>query len=99
MEKTAMRRDENLLKKAQVVFGEDLVVNAFVCTWSKDYSTSEEVSSRLDFASKACEGGATTECPYDGATIRLVFSNGRTVEFTNSEWASMRLAEDDGYEA
>lgn len=99
MEKTAMRRDENLLKKAQAVFGEDLVVNAFVCTWAMDFSSAEEVKARLDSAKHSSADLSDRGISYDSETIRLVFSNGRTVEFTNSEWASMSIPGDAGYEA
>lgn len=99
MEKTAMRRDENLLKKAQAVFGEDLVVNAHVCTWGYGYSPKKELRERLDEVMHKSAELTGRGISYDSETIRLTFSNGRTVEFTNSEWASMRIPGDEGYEA
>jgi len=94
-DKTPIRRDPNLLAKAKKVFGDDLVTDAFVCTFQY-----KDESIRLDEGMhKSPELDLRNELSYDTQTIRLVFCNGRTVDFDNSEWASMHNPFGESYEA
>jgi len=97
-EKTAIRRDENLLAKAKAVFGDDLVADAFVCVLH--YGSEESVlATRLRDAMHKSPDINDRGLVHDAERIRLVFCNGRTVEFENSEWASMRNPTSESYEA
>ena len=94
--KTAMRRDENLLKKARAVFGDDLISDAFVCII--DYGgTAEEINRNLSAEMHKEDSLDERGLSYNASEIRLVFCNGNVVSFENSEWATMRNPTDESY--
>ena len=99
--KIPIRRDENLLKMAQRVFGEDIVKDAYVCSWFIVGSTppgtevvrlNKEMYKPADF-----EEGAGIS--FDMKHIRLALCSGQVVDFKSSEWASMANPIDESYEA
>jgi len=96
-DRTAIRRDTNLLKKAQAVFGYDLVIDAFICALpcQSERHARDLLAAMRHTSAEVIDGGFT----YDGEVIRLVFSNGRTVEFSNSEWAYIGNPSDTVYVA
>ena len=100
MDKIPMRKDFSLLKEAKRIFGNEMVLTAWVCTWQvSDISTEEEVSDRLDKA-KWVISDNLNEMTVGSADIVLEFSNGNKVYFTNSEWGSFsKITEKDYYEA
>jgi hypothetical protein len=80
--------DKNLLLKAKDIFGHDLIVNAFVYInfyqWDLEHQEtkiSKHMQSEYD--------GKCEQIDYDGNDIKLIFSNGKMVGFSNSEWASI----------
>ena len=79
-------RKENLdlLKIAKTIFG-DIVIDAYVCCTEYDCYTYEENVKNLN---DSYYGDSDTSLiNYD--EIHLVFTNGKTVGFTNSEWAEI----------
>lgn len=86
--KIAILKDLNLLIKAKQVFGADFVLDAYVCVL--DFNTglediTRELNHKLHTSCELNEG----DILYDAQHIRLVFCNGKVVDFRNSEWASM----------
>lgn len=96
-EKIPIRKDANLLVKAKAIFGDDLVTGAFVCTWEE--SDARKVSARLNGERHHSPELDSRGLSYDSQHIRLIFCNGRTVDFENSEWASISTPNGDSYEA
>lgn len=87
---TAVRRDENLLKKAQAIFGAELVTNAFVTVTPYYRESDAGIKARLNCkAHESAELDSDGGFSYDSEAIILEFSNGRRVEFQNSEWGGM----------
>lgn len=89
MEKTATRYDKILTKMAHNIFG-DIVKAAYVTTWDID-SKLEEVVERLDKCEFKCVG--SNKIDYGAETIWIEFTNGKCVEFSNSEWAFIRSSD------
>ena len=87
--KTAIRRDPILLKIAQSIFGKELVIDAFI-TASSYYDDIKTTKENLD--SKVYQQYRKKHLRYDSETIWLKFSNGKTIEFQNSEWAYIKPA-------
>ncbi len=99
-DKTPIRRDENLLVKAKAIFGEDLVTDAFVCTWFVEgVCKPTEVTIRLNCEMHRSKELDSKRLSYDAQRIRLVFCNGKVVDFDNSEWASISNPDGESYEA
>ena len=76
-------KSKSLLKQAKSIFGE-LVVEAYVSHYEYDLKRLQNISKEL--------GKFNTESGYlryDGETIVLKFTNGKLVQFHNSEWASI----------
>lgn len=85
--KTAIRYDTELTEVAKDIFG-DIVDKAYITTWA-EYSDKDEVISRLD--SNRFIKNEDGSISYDAETIWIKFTNGRLIEFQNSEWAYIRL--------
>jgi hypothetical protein len=85
METTVLRRDTNLLTMAKAIFGEALVTDAYVATWS--YGCIKEEA--MDRLSRISYKGVCEEINQDGRIIAITFCSGNTVEFSNSEWGAM----------
>lgn len=83
IEKMAIRYDPILTKMAVNIFG-DIVEKAYITTWDIS-SDRNDVISRLNnnsfFESK------DPVIDYSGEVIWIRFTNGKIVEFQNSEWA------------
>ena len=92
---TVIRRDTELLSQAQSVFGPDLVMDAFVCAWADvNQRIRKESDVSAELSRQAYGSGTRGTLDFGGNTIRLLFANGRVVEFTASEWADVRLVTD-----
>jgi len=92
MEKTIARKNLKLLELAENVFGNGIVVDAFVTTWAFADCTHEEISHRLDYEDERVfknndGGGLDLSC----LDIILEFCNGRKIIFSNSEWGSANI--------
>ena len=87
------KMNEHLLEAARAVFGEDLIVGAYVTTWEVEgVSQEEDVLKRLD-AEGSSWGAHYDRClGFDGTAIHLCFANGRRLEFSSSEWGSVSEA-------
>lgn len=85
------RQNLFLLEKAQAIFGKELVVDAHICTWQVGPTPEKVLEARLneEEASFVSLQHTDTQIFYHGLTIRLTFCNGKIVEFSNSEWATM----------
>jgi hypothetical protein len=94
-----IRRDANLLAKAKAVFGDDLVTDAFVCTCGLKGVSDPEESMRLSEDMHAPPDIDSREISYDGQHIRLIFCNGRAVDFMNSEQGIIGIPYGESYEA
>lgn len=84
-----IRKDLGLTEIAKKIFGKDMIIEAGL--FSNNGLTVEYVSSQFDeisFNGKLNE----IEIPSDNS-IYIKFSNGNIVEFSNSEWASIRKIE------
>lgn len=85
-----IEHDNNLLAQARAVFGEDLVVAAYVTTWVGDHDSEDALKKRI--ADERYE--SPDLCP-DGSIdigekeILITFCNGRTISFQSSEWGSI----------
>ena len=91
--RTAIRKNKDLLKAAKRVFGDELVINAWITTLDAGFEP-DYVRSRLDEETSNVQPGKS-ELRYDAQNIVIEFCNGRKVLFTNSEWASMELTKDE----
>ena len=78
------KEDLNLLRIAKTIFG-DIVINAYMCWSEYDCCANEENMKNLN--NYYPRDSDTTIINYD--EIHLVFTNGKTVGFTNSEWAEI----------
>ncbi len=86
MEKLAIVRDAALEQMAKTIFGAGLVDKAYVNSYWFDSRTACENKERL--ARELYEEGDDEIC-LDGKNIVILFTNGRAVLFTNSEWGSI----------
>lgn len=86
---TSVRKYKSLLKQAKRIFGEDVVVNAWVTIDSGRLEDKVTISKLLDIEEQSVVSNES-ELDYDGATIILEFASERLVEFSNSEWACIR---------
>jgi len=84
MSKEYIRKDDNLLKLAQNIFGKDIVVDAFSVYCNYDEETIENGM----FGSVESEEDNVIDV--DGDEIRLVFCNGKIVHFSTSEWGTLQ---------
>ncbi len=75
-----VRKNDNLLNSAKLIFG-DIIVSAFITT---------EVKEDLNYTEASFFTEVDNYIEYDGEDIILTFSNGKSVLFTNSEWASIQ---------
>jgi hypothetical protein len=74
------------LAKCKRIFGDDLVVGAWVTTY--DFGRNDaEVQERLQI--EAFTDNGKDDLSYDGQDILVEFSSGAKVIFHNSEWASI----------
>lgn len=94
-EKTAIRKDKKLTELAKEIFG-DIVVTAYVTTYVYDCSN-DDVMDRLD--SEGFNNAIDEYIDYGAQKILIKFTNGNIVEFENSEWATIDIANDEYYEA
>ena len=98
------RKSAKLLEKAKEVFGEDLVTEAYLCSYDltqyggeedfmENYKCSIDALARVesDFNFETRE-----TIDVDGETILIKFINGRTILFQTSEWGVIQLSTDDG---
>lgn len=92
-EKLIIKRSDELLNRAKMVFGENLVVDAYITTWRFDSCKKNEIEKRLDDCErriKSCDNYIS----YDTEKIIVKFINGRMIKFWNSEWAGMEIVEE-----
>lgn len=84
------RESKKLLKAAKKVFGDEIVVNAFIKSeyYNKMTLITKKQTLSRDEKSIKVEGDSFS---YDFITFQLELSNGKLIEFTNSEWASIKL--------
>jgi len=90
--KVIAERNEELTDIAKSVFGEDLVLSAYVTTAT--YSKEElnwEVYIELQKAASNYFGTINNELDLDTKDIIIQFCNGRHLYFTNSEWGSISI--------
>ena len=85
--KKAIRVDATLLAMCQRVFGEGIVKGAYVVTWDYGNSKPGEVKRRLTEAMFIDNGEDAIN--YGAQEILLEFTNGNSVIFQNSEWATI----------
>ena len=94
-DKIPMREDENLLQTAKNVFGNDIVIKAWVASWQVEgISTREEVSERLN---RKRHSSVYKELDLDDNDVVIEFINRRKVYFTVSEWGTVSLLSDNQY--
>ena len=94
-EKTAVRKDKKLTELAKEIFG-DIVNMAYITTYDFN-GDKDEITSRLDDEKFSDSSGGNIN--YDAKTIWIKFTNGKIVEFHNSEWASISAVVDEYYDA
>lgn len=93
MTKYMARLDDNLLNTARTVFGDGLILRAWVTTWRIDGMSELE-----DIEKRYYSSDNDNQLDLDAKDIILEFSNGRKVLFTNSEWGSAEQIEDDDFD-
>lgn len=88
MDKTAIRKNENLTKTAKVIFG-DIVNSAYFTTWDIN-SKKSEVEHRINDNKFIY---VMEEIAMRGDEIWIEFTNGKTVSFSVSEWGGIESAD------
>lgn len=90
---TVVREDGKLLRQARAVFG-DLVKKAWITGYHYDHMPQGEAEGLLTASAKRLHAAQKKdELRYDNESIVLEFSNGRTIMFSGSEWASMNVVD------
>lgn len=84
-EKKAIRYSKELTEVLINIFG-DIVEKAYITTWDIN-SKQNDVVMRLENTSIGVDDLNTLA--YDEQTLWIKFTNGKVVEFSNSEWASI----------
>lgn len=92
-ERTALISDANLTTMARNIFGQDVVVEAFLAI--EDYGDDPE--HLRDNIQRQRFKEVTDTLDWDARTIVLQLTNGRKVLLSNSEWADSRLLTEDNY--
>jgi hypothetical protein len=83
MDQIVMRKSLLLLKKAKNIFGEDSVIDVFVCEDTEDKLN--RAVTQLEDWNKDEDGRLI----FDFNEIRIVFRNKKVVSFSSSEWSYM----------
>lgn len=83
-------KDEKLTRDAKKVFGDELVLSAYIAEGIiTDQADAERDLIKRDSWDKSELYDDFDGIAYDRSTIVIQFSNNRYVLFTNSEWGSM----------
>ena len=81
-------KDENLTRLAKNIFGEDLVLNAYVSTYHSEidpaYQAQNIVNEHLSFV-----GDAYDDIDIGAREIGIEFASGKLVQIGSSEWGSI----------
>jgi hypothetical protein len=96
-ERMAIRKDDALLSMCQRIFGDGIVLGAYITTWEYGNSTKEEIDGRLNADAHTDDG--SLQISYDAQTIIIEFVSGRRVAFGNSEWATICTPDVETYDA
>lgn len=89
MSRSLIKRDKNLLKLAQNIFGSDLVIDAFHCI--DDYGDKNYIDKEInDVMITGQIKDDDKEISMESNDIRLVFCNGKIVHFSVSEWGDIQ---------
>lgn len=94
-EKIAIRKDKKLTELAKKIFG-DIVVMAYVTTYVYSCDNADIIS-RLN--AESFDNDKSSYIDYGAQKILIKFTNGKIVEFENSEWATIDTANDEYYES
>ena len=99
IDKTIVKESSDLLILAQKVFGDDLVIRAYVTTYNRKEEYKNEIPGELIEAEKEIKDKNKDinekSLIYDSQDILLEFANGKTIHFWTSEWAGAQLLTDD----
>jgi hypothetical protein len=83
---STMKKSKHLLQCAQGIFGEGMIVDAWVNTyWSPGNETLSERDKRLEYNESQIIRNKTNRFLCPDQKIYLKFNNGRVVYFTNAE--------------
>lgn len=80
--KIAIKYDKDLTKMAKSILG-GVVERAYYTVWDYRHITEDDTNERLKDQKREFDGDILE---YDGQKIWIKFTNGKIVEFSNSEW-------------
>lgn len=94
------RYNEKLTEIAKNIFGEDIVDSAYVTTWDL-MSPKGEIIKRIEKESEHYSDSnpdcKPNEIDTDSKEIVVTFKNGKSVEFSSSEWGAVRSCNIEDY--
>jgi len=88
--KITIRKNKDITVAAKKVFG-GIVDTCYVSKGGFETETEELINRKLNNVS--IDLSAKGRIGYDAETIYILFNNGRFVEFSNSEWGSIEIAD------
>lgn len=85
-----MRFSQVVTEKMKSIFGEDLIDRVYIIRYLSAFNSEsnsiKELAAEVKSAELNCDPN-DEEMRWDGQEMLVVFSNGRMVRFSNSEWA------------
>ena len=85
-----LNQSNELFEKVKLIFGEDIVKNAYFTTHKTEDCLEKDVINRLNDSKKHVYLDNNYLC-MDNQEIIIEFSNGRKINFGNSEWGGIEF--------